>query len=330
LEYNLLYIMLVVGILTAVLGATNAIAESNIKRILAYSTIEDLGLMFVALGLHAVMAAMMLFLVQTFYKALLFMSAGAVMKANDNEESIDKLQSYAAGKALLASMIIGALSMAGVIPLSGFFGKIGIDASANNIIVYAVLAAIGFASSLYTFRWLFLPLRKSGSQTRVTRISFELLPKSMLIPIYTLAALAAAGSLAYAYLPAYLGYKQIALAPVSVAIETVVVLAGLALAYLLYLRRGADGLSTSHRLAHTILYNSAIVNRFYSLAAMSLGMLSSVADMLNYELYRVVRALVGSVLGLAELIRRIENGKMNTYMIAFIIGILVVLAALAL
>jgi NADH-quinone oxidoreductase subunit L len=330
LAYNLLGIMLAVGILTAVLGATNAIAESNIKRILAYSTIEDLGLMFVALGLHAMMAALMLFLVQTFYKALLFMSAGAIMKANDNEESIDRMESYTAGRALLVAMAIGALSMAGIVPLSGFFGKIGVESSANNVLVYAVLVAIGFASSIYTFRWLFIPLRKSSDQTRTTRINFELIPRAMLVPIYTLAALAVAGSLAYVYLPAYLGYTQIALTPVSVIVETAVALAGLALAYLFYLKRGADGLQTSHKLVYASLYNGVIVNHFYGLAAKSLAMLSSAADMLNYELYRFVRALVGSVLGLAELVRRIENGKMNAYMIVFIIGILVVLAMLAL
>ena len=78
--------ILAVGIVTAIIGATNAIAESSIKRILAYSTIEDLGLMFVALGLNALVAAMLLFVVQTFYKSLLFMSAGAIMRAN-NERS---------------------------------------------------------------------------------------------------------------------------------------------------------------------------------------------------------------------------------------------------
>ena len=108
-SYNLLNILLVIGIITAIVGATNALAESQIKRILAYSTIEDLGLMFIALGLNAVIAALLLFVVQTFYKALLFMSAGAIMKANNNEGEIDRIRTSSAGKPLLIAILIGVL-----------------------------------------------------------------------------------------------------------------------------------------------------------------------------------------------------------------------------
>jgi len=327
--YHLLWILLAVGMLTAALGVVNAMAESHIKKILAYSTIEDLGLMFVALGLNSVMAAMMLLLVQTFYKALLFMSAGAIMKANDNEDDIGRLQSYTAGRALLAAMVIGALSMAGMIPLSGFFGKVGVEASATNIAVYAVLMVIGFASSIYTFRWLFIPLRKSGTRPKGTRINFELLPKSMMVSIYTLAVLAVVGSLAYVYLPAYLGYRQAALTPVGVAAETAAVLAGIAVAYLFCMRRNSGSL-ISHRLVYALFYNNFVFNGFYALTARALMIASSAVDLLNYELYRFVRVLANSVLSFAGLLRRVENGKPNAYMIAFIIGILVVLVMLAL
>ena len=332
-SYHLLSIILIVGIVTAIIGAANALTETRIKRILAYSTIEDLGLMFVALGLNAIVAAMLLFVVQTFYKSLLFMSAGAMMRANNEEEQIDKLHSNTAGKPLLIATVIGVLSIAGVFPLSGFFGKAGIEASATtNMLVYLVLLVVGFASSVYMFRWLFLPLKKAAASSRDIGANFSFIPVQMLIPIYVLAALAVGGSLMYVYVPSYLsGYGRIApvLAPASVAVETVVVMLGLALAYVVYFRRSGKRLADAHRLVYASLYNGVFVNAFYAGVARLFGTISSAIDTFDYELYRIVRALAAGVLDFAELLRRVESGQVNAYILVFLLGILAIIIVFA-
>jgi NADH-quinone oxidoreductase subunit L len=331
--YHLLNILLVVGIITAVLGATNAMAETNIKRILAYSTMEDLGLIFVALGLNAMTAAMLLFLIPTFSKALLHLAAGSIIKANDDKEQIYEISSVPSGSTLLVAILIGAISIAGVFPLSGFFGKFGVEASATNTLVYAVLVAIGFVSSLYIFRWLFVPLRKASAPSPETRTGFRFIPRSMLLPTYMTAVLVGLSSAAYVFLPSYLAQYNatpIPLAPSGAAIETAVVLLGLALAYAVYFRRSSGDPVSPHGLAHSALYNNVFVNAFYALVARLFGIASSIIDTVDYELYRFIKNLAGSLLGLAGLLRRVENGEINFYIIAFVAGIIAIIIILTL
>ena len=332
-SFHLLNVILIVGIVTAIIGATNALAETRIKRILAYSTIEDLGLMFVALGLNAVVAAMMLFLVQTFYKSLLFMSAGAIMKANGDEDRIDKVQSGTAGRPLLIATIIGVLSIAGIFPLSGFFGKAGIEASAAiNIPIYLVLLVVGFASSVYMFRWLLLPLKKRFVSSRDVNPNFSFMPVQMLLPIYILAALVVAGSLAFVYLPGYLSaYGGIAkiFTPGNFLAETAAVAIGLALAYLVYFKSDGKKLAATHSSVYALLYNGVFVSAFYILVAKFFGALSSLVDAIDYEMYRFVRAVAGGVLGFAEVLRRLESGRANEYALAFLLGIIVMIILFA-
>ena len=324
--YHLLNVILAVGVVTALIGAANALTETRLKRILAYSTIEDLGLMFIALGLNAVVAAMMLFLVQTFYKALLFMSAGAIMNANNEEEQIDKLQSSGAKRPLLIATAIGVLSIAGIFPLSGFFGKAGIEASAaTNLPVYIVLLLLGVASSVYMFRWLFLPLKRTSANSRDISNNFLFTPVQMRLPIYILAALAVAGSLAFVYLPGYLSaYGSVAqvLAPANVVLETVTAVIGIAIAYLVYFKGSGKKLSATHSLAYGAMHNNVFVNAFYADLAILVMAVSSAVDSFDYEAYRFVKVLAKSVLGFAEALRHVESGQVNSYMLVFLLGVL--------
>ena len=323
-SFHLLNVMLIIGMITAIIGACNAFGETQIKRILAYSTIEDLGLMFIALGLNALAAAMTLFLVQTFYKALLFMSAGAIMKANDNEERIDKIRTSAAGKPLLIATLVGVLSMAGIFPLGGFFGKAAIGGSATSTIIYIVLLAISFASSAYIFRWFFLPLRKQASMRQGSGGDFRFIPNSMLLPIYITAALAALASVAYIYLPEYLatyGSAALNITPAGAAIETIAVLLGLVLAYLLYFK-SAKNTEVTNRFAYALFNNSVFTNEFYALIAGLFDLIASAIDRADYVLYGSVRSIGKGLNEFAGLLKRLVNGQPNAYIIAFLLGLI--------
>ena len=167
-RYNLLGLLVLFGSITALLGVSNALAENNIKRLLAYSTMENMGLVVIALGFNAFLAAMMLFVAQTFYTALLFMCACAVIRANNNEEDLYRLNGSPIRTLLFVAMLIGVVSVAGLFPLSGFFARSSIGAAASsNILVYLVLLLAGLASSLYIFKWMLVPMRP-GSRSEIT------------------------------------------------------------------------------------------------------------------------------------------------------------------
>jgi NADH-quinone oxidoreductase subunit L len=116
-------VVLYIGLLTAVMAATMGLVTSDIKRVLAYSTISQLGFMFVALGLGAVTAAMFHLLTHAFFKSLLFLGSGSVIHATD-EQDVEQLGGlWPKMQITAATFAIGALSMAGLPVLSGFWAK---------------------------------------------------------------------------------------------------------------------------------------------------------------------------------------------------------------
>ncbi len=248
IAYHLLPLLLVFGIITAVIGVTNALAETQIKRVLAYSTLEDLGLMFVALGTGSLIAAIALLLVQTFYKALLFMYAGSIIKANNNEEEIGKVYNSPSYNQIFIPALIGVASLAGLFPLSGFFGKAAVVASTNNILVYGILLAIGLFSTVYIFRWLLIPLRKKPYGTEAeASANYKTLPKSMTIPIQILAALVIAAS--FMFYPGYhIGTIQLSTQIKEIATSIIIFVAGTVIAYFLFYKKGYTNIS-KHRLS---------------------------------------------------------------------------------
>ncbi len=120
-----------IGAMTAVYGALSALAQTDIKKILAYSTISQLGYMFIAVGSGAYWAGIFHVLTHAFFKALLFLSAGSVIHAVDNEQDVRKMGGLAKKMPIThAVSLIGTLAIAGIPFLSGFFSKDAILESA--------------------------------------------------------------------------------------------------------------------------------------------------------------------------------------------------------
>jgi len=129
-----------IGLVTTVLAALIGLAQRDIKRVIAYSTLNSLGLMFVALGAGAVGAAMLYLFTHAFFKALLFLGSGSVIHATEQQE-VDHLGGFWDKMPITAvTFVVGALAMAGLVPLSGFWAK-------DEILVglsHAHLEGIGF------------------------------------------------------------------------------------------------------------------------------------------------------------------------------------------
>ncbi|MEM3841391.1 MAG: NADH-quinone oxidoreductase subunit L, partial [Candidatus Micrarchaeaceae archaeon] len=237
-------LLIAIGTITVILGASNALAEHHIKRILAYSTIEDLGLMIIALGFGALAAAMLLFLVQALYKGTIFMGAGSIMRANEEETDIYYNYGSSTRKALFIPNVIAAASLAGIFPFSGFFGKFAVESSVNAII-YPILLAIDVASSAYIFRWLFIPMQKPERQS-LSKARYSSIPYSMLSSEIILAAAILAAGYAFIYLPKYLGYNLLLGGILGAIAESIAVGIGFAASYYVY-RKHID------RVPYTIL-----------------------------------------------------------------------------
>jgi NADH-quinone oxidoreductase subunit L len=138
-----------VGVITAFVAATIGCAQTDIKKVLAYSTVSQLGYMFLAAGSGAYVAAIFLMLTHAFYKALLFLGAGSVIHGMDDEQDIKKMGALRKVMPLTAAtFLIGWLSIAGVPPFSGFWAKSDVLINAWN--VSPALWAFGAVTAVLT------------------------------------------------------------------------------------------------------------------------------------------------------------------------------------
>ena len=151
-----LTVVLVVGLATALFGATCAIAQFDIKRVLAYSTISQLGYMFIAVGMHAYGVAMFFLVAHACYKALMFLGSGSVIHGMHGEQ--DMRQMGGLRRAMpwtFATFTLGGLAQAGVPPLGGFFAKDALLEVANHTsreVVFVLGTVAAFLTAFYIGR----------------------------------------------------------------------------------------------------------------------------------------------------------------------------------
>jgi NADH-quinone oxidoreductase subunit L len=149
------HVVAIVGAATALLGATIACAQDDIKKILAYSTISQLGYMFLAAGVGAYVAAIFLMLTHAFYKALLFLGAGSVIHAMNDDQDTKRFGNLAKLMPVTAvTFLIAWLSIGGVPPFSGFWSKgdVLMNAFSSSPLLYAVAALTAILTAYYLGR----------------------------------------------------------------------------------------------------------------------------------------------------------------------------------
>ena len=149
----------IVGIATALLAGSIAIFQNDIKKILAYSTVSQLGLMFVALGAGSFTAAMFHLTTHAFFKALLFLAAGSVIHALSGEQNILKMGGLRHKiPVTFWVFLMGSLAISGIPPFAGFFSKDMILAGAFEAspVLWAVSVLVALMTSFYIFRLLFI------------------------------------------------------------------------------------------------------------------------------------------------------------------------------
>ena len=184
-----LQVVMYIGIITSFMAASVALVQNDIKRILAYSTVSQLGLMMVGLGVGGYSAGVFHLMNHAFFKALLFLCAGAVIHNTGLQDIRQMGGLFGKMKTTAVTCVIACLAIAGVPPLSGFWSKdeilLSIYASGNKA-VYFLALAVSFMTAFYMFRLLFLTF---FGKPRYGKIHIHALPPVMAWPLIILAVL---------------------------------------------------------------------------------------------------------------------------------------------
>ncbi len=188
--------ILIIGVITSVFAAVIGLLQNDIKKVLAYSTVSQLGLMFAALGLGAFSSGMFHVVTHAFFKALLFLAAGSVIHALHGEQDIRKMGGL--GKYIKVTFItffLASLAISGFPFLSGFFSKDEILAHAfeQNKTIWAILSISSFITAFYMFRLVFLTFFGNFRGTEETKKHIHESPATMTIPLIILCILAVVG-----------------------------------------------------------------------------------------------------------------------------------------
>ncbi|MBI5836232.1 MAG: NADH-quinone oxidoreductase subunit L [Candidatus Eisenbacteria bacterium] len=191
-----LTVVAVVGGATALFAATIGLVQNDIKRVLAYSTVSQLGYMFLALGVGAFTAGIFHLMTHAFFKALLFLGSGSVIHALSGEQDMRHMGSLKGPlKRTYTTFLIGTLALAGIFPLAGFFSKDEILWSAfqghRALWVVGVLGA--FCTAFYMFRAVYMTFFGESRLTEHAKHHLHESPNRMLVPLYVLAALSIVG-----------------------------------------------------------------------------------------------------------------------------------------
>ncbi len=205
-----LTVILIVGTITSVFAACIGLLQNDIKKVLAYSTVSQLGLMFAALGLGAFTSGMFHVVTHAFFKALLFLGSGSVIHALHGEQDIRKMGGLSKPiKITFITFFIGSLAISGVFPFAGFFSKDEILGKAfeNNIGLWAILSFSSLLTAFYMFRLVYLTFSNEYRGSDETKKHIHESPATMTIPLIILAILSVIGG--FMGLPKGLGFTHV-------------------------------------------------------------------------------------------------------------------------
>jgi NADH-quinone oxidoreductase subunit L len=189
-------VIAIIGAATALLAATIALRQNDIKKVLAYSTVSQLGYMFLALGTGAYVAAVFHVMTHAFFKALLFLGSGSVIHAASGQQDIRFMGGLRKKLPVTyLTFLVGCLAIAGIPPLSGFFSKdaILLNAFAYDKFLYAVGLITAALTAFYMFRLLFITFNGSFRGTEEQRHHLHESPLAMTLPLIILAVLSIIG-----------------------------------------------------------------------------------------------------------------------------------------
>lgn len=189
-------IVMIIGCLTAFMAATIAIAQNDIKKILAYSTVSQLGFMFMAMGVGAFSTGIFHVTTHAFFKALMFLAAGAVIHGMHDEQDVTKMGGLKNKmKITFLTFLMGAIAISGIPPFSGFFSKDEILAKlffSGHYVIFGLAVVTAFMTAFYVFRLISLTFYGKPRYDE-SHVHPHESPALMTVPLIILAVLSVIG-----------------------------------------------------------------------------------------------------------------------------------------
>jgi NADH-quinone oxidoreductase subunit L len=347
-----LQLVLVIGLCTALFAATIALLQNDIKKVLAYSTVSQLGLMFVALGVGAYSSGIFHMVTHAFFKALLFLGAGSVIHALQGEQDIRRMGGL---KKFLPvtyfTFFVATLAISGIPPFAGFFSKDEIlaNAFAHNPLVWGVSLLASLLTVFYMFRLFYLTFFGTPRADTSAMNHIHESPQSMAIPLIVLAVLSFVGG--FMNIPEALGGSnnlQEYLSPVFsaggnlavhhldhateyllMAIVIGLTLVVIGIAYVRFVKKELvpledgqlGGLSKTlyHKYYVDEIYDFLIVRPIHWFAKIG----DSVVEALAID--RIVNSFGHLVTASSQVLRRLQNGSIGFYIFVMVLSIIVIL-----
>jgi NADH-quinone oxidoreductase subunit L len=338
------------GTLTAFFAATIALVQKDIKKVLAYSTISQLGYMFIAVGLGAYTAGVFHLVTHAFFKALLFLGAGSVMHAMNSETDVWKMGGLGKHmKATRGTFLIACLAIAGIFPFAGFFSKeeiLGAAFQSGNYAVYLIALVTAFLTAFYMFRIYYLTFCGTPRYDTHSHHAHES-PTVMTLPLVILGF--------FSFFVGWIGYKfhniswfDSFLSPVFahtgehaateegsgsfllIILALVIAVLGIFLAWQLYLKhlQWADKLAEKYSTIHRVLTNKYYVDEFYDAFIVTPIYYISIALWKGFDIGVIdfIVNLVGLLVsGMSQLLRRFQSGYVRTYATFIVLGVIAVI-----
>jgi NADH-quinone oxidoreductase subunit L len=338
-----LHVIAYIGGFTALLAALMAVQQNDIKRIIAYSTLSQLGYMVMAVGLSGPTPAMFHLTTHAFFKALLFLSAGSVIIGMHHEQDIWHMGGLKKKMPVTFwTFTIGALALSGIPPFAGFYSKDSILAQCleqKNYLLFAVAVFVAGLTAFYTFR-LFFVVFFGKEKTDHAKHAHES-PLIITAPLVILAIFATIGGfigITNNYGSQFAAdHETLSLAqqfleplhtPVPMLIGIGVALAGIFLAFSLYKNGDKDPLPAKLGVLATWMRDKFYFDEFYEATFIRAhDFLAAVADWIDRWILE--GAIIGAIRGGTDLsgraLRLAQTGNLQTYTILFVLGVVLLL-----
>jgi len=343
-------VVAIVGVATALFAATIGLLQNDIKKILAYSTVSQLGLMFLGLGVGAYSSAVFHVTTHAFFKALLFLGAGSVIHAMGGEQDIRRMGGLKDKiKVTFITMLLGTIAISGIPPFSGFFSKDEILAHTyeHSKTLWVLGMVTSMLTAFYMFRMLFITFFGKFRGTHEQEHHLHESPSSMTIPLMVLAALSVVGGALglpeFWHVPNWMHHnlESVILRPDPSILthETEWMLMGLAVAsavaviifaHMMYRKYNVLPAEKEEQLKpwQKVVYNKYYIDEFYDAAIRKpLDLISEVfhkfIDLAMID--GIVNGVGRTVKGIGSGVRLLQHGNIGFYVVSMVIGVVFII-----
>ena len=337
----------IIGAITALVAATIGLLQNDIKKVLAYSTVSQLGLMFLALGLGAYQVAVFHVITHAFFKACLFLGSGSVIHALHGEQDMRKMGGLKKVMPItFITMLISSLAISGIFPFAGFWSKdeILMTAFHEDLPLWIIGSIASIMTAFYMFRLMYLTFFKEFRGTEHQKSHLHESPALITIPLIVLAGLATFGGLINFPGSYWLNhYLQPIISKVSheealnstsyilMGIALIGAIVGITIAYVKYIKKSelpCDDENISG--ISKIIYNKYYVDEAYTLLIVNPLNAASrfFRDTLETGLSNVVFGFGKITEAIGTQGRKVQSGSIGLYLFAFVLGVCVILTCL--